>query len=67
MAGEVLSGGNIEPRALEDEMRTAFLDYAMSVIVSRANSVPLLCRILDGPGVFDGGVVPVLGHAEGRH
>jgi len=32
----VLSGGNIEPRALEDEMRTAFLDYAMSVIVSRA-------------------------------
>jgi DNA gyrase subunit A len=36
MAGEVLSGGNIEPRALEDEMRTAFLDYAMSVIVSRA-------------------------------
>src|ERR1700687_2876775 len=36
MAGEVLSGGNIEPRPLEDEMRTAFLDYAMSVIVSRA-------------------------------
>jgi DNA gyrase subunit A len=36
MAGEVLSGGHIEPRALEDEMRTAFLDYAMSVIVSRA-------------------------------
>src|SRR5450755_812573 len=36
MAGEVLSGGHIEPRALEDEMRTAFLDYAMSVIVGRA-------------------------------
>jgi len=36
MSGEILSGGNIEPRALEDEMRTAFLDYAMSVIVSRA-------------------------------
>jgi DNA gyrase subunit A len=34
--GDVLSGGNIEPRPLEDEMRTAFLDYAMSVIVSRA-------------------------------
>ena len=32
----MLSGGNVEPRALEDEMRTAFLDYAMSVIVSRA-------------------------------
>src|SRR4030088_1729921 len=35
-SAEVISGGNIEPRALEDEMRTAFLDYAMSVIVSRA-------------------------------
>ena len=31
-----LGGGNIEPRALEDEMRTAYLDYAMSVIVGRA-------------------------------
>src|SRR5579872_1477745 len=36
MAVDVLGGGNIEPRPLEDEMRTAFLDYAMSVIVSRA-------------------------------
>src|SRR5579862_5403076 len=36
MTVEVLGGGNIEPRPLEDEMRTAFLDYAMSVIVSRA-------------------------------
>jgi DNA gyrase subunit A len=33
---DTLSGGNIEPRALEDEMRTAYLDYAMSVIVGRA-------------------------------
>ncbi|HXQ00576.1 MAG TPA: DNA gyrase subunit A, partial [Solirubrobacteraceae bacterium] len=33
---ETLSGGNVEPRALEDEMRTAYLDYAMSVIVGRA-------------------------------
>ncbi len=33
---DVLGGGNIEPRALEDEMRTAYLDYAMSVIVGRA-------------------------------
>lgn len=31
-----LTGGNIEPRALEDEMRSAYLDYAMSVIVGRA-------------------------------
>jgi DNA gyrase subunit A len=37
MAGtEIIGGGNIEPRALEDEMRSAYLDYAMSVIVSRA-------------------------------
>src|SRR5664279_3858419 len=31
-----LSGGNIEPRELEQEMRSAYLDYAMSVIVGRA-------------------------------
>ncbi|MHB8491293.1 MAG: DNA gyrase subunit A [Solirubrobacteraceae bacterium] len=33
---DIISGGNIEPRALEEEMRTAYLDYAMSVIVGRA-------------------------------
>jgi DNA gyrase subunit A len=37
MAGtDIIGGGNIEPRALEDEMRSAYLDYAMSVIVGRA-------------------------------
>src|ERR671914_348786 len=37
MAGtDLISGGNIEPRNLEDEMRSAYLDYAMSVIVGRA-------------------------------
>jgi DNA gyrase subunit A len=36
MATDLIGGGNIEPRALEDEMRTAYLDYAMSVIVGRA-------------------------------
>src|ERR1044071_8090005 len=36
MATDVIGGGNIEPRALEDEMRTADLGYAMSVIVGRA-------------------------------
>ncbi len=36
MAIDIIGGGNIEPRALEDEMRTAYLDYAMSVIVGRA-------------------------------
>ncbi len=32
----MIGGGHIEPRALEEEMRTAYLDYAMSVIVGRA-------------------------------
>jgi DNA gyrase subunit A len=31
-----LGGGNIEPRYLEEEMRSSYLDYAMSVIVGRA-------------------------------
>jgi DNA gyrase subunit A len=31
-----LNPGRIEPRELEQEMRSSFLDYAMSVIVSRA-------------------------------
>src|SRR5918998_173707 len=33
---DLLSGGNIEPRGLEEEMRSSYLDYAMSVIVGRA-------------------------------
>src|ERR1700737_3349480 len=32
---DTIGGGNIEPRGLEDEMRSAYLDYAMSVIVGR--------------------------------
>ena len=28
--------GNVEPRGLEEEMRSSYLDYAMSVIVGRA-------------------------------
>src|SRR5688500_17487503 len=28
--------GNVEPRELEQEMRSSYLDYAMSVIVGRA-------------------------------
>jgi DNA gyrase subunit A len=35
-SADVISGGHVEPRALEEEMRTAYLDYAMSVIVGRA-------------------------------
>ncbi len=36
MAVDQLTGGNIEPRGLEEEMRSSYLDYAMSVIVGRA-------------------------------
>src|SRR3954451_24544099 len=32
----IISGGNIEPRGLEEEMRSSYLDYAMSVIVGGA-------------------------------
>jgi len=35
-SADVIGGGSIEPRALEDEKKTAYLDYAMSVIVGRA-------------------------------
>ena len=28
--------GNVRPVSIEDEMRTAYIDYAMSVIVARA-------------------------------
>ena len=33
MSIDQLTGGNIEPRGLEEEMRSSYLDYAMSVIV----------------------------------
>ena len=36
MATGQITGGNIEPRGLEEEMRSSYLDYAMSVIVGRA-------------------------------
>ena len=35
-AGDVLGGGRIEERELTSEMRSSYLDYAMSVIVGRA-------------------------------
>ena len=31
-----IMSGNVEPRGLEEEMRSSYLDYAMSVIVGRA-------------------------------
>ena len=36
MIGEPLGAGRIEPRELEQEMRSSYIDYAMSVIVGRA-------------------------------
>src|SRR5918998_1517665 len=33
---DIISGGNVEERGLEEEMRSSYLDYAMSVIVGRA-------------------------------
>ena len=36
MSIDQLTGGNVEPRGLEEEMRSSYLDYAMSVIVGRA-------------------------------
>ena len=41
--------GGSEPRELADEMRTSYLDYAMSVIVGRAlpdarRAVTVFCR-----------------------
>ncbi|HEX8857076.1 MAG TPA: DNA gyrase subunit A, partial [Thermoleophilaceae bacterium] len=33
---DTISGGSIEDRGLEEEMRSSYLDYAMSVIVGRA-------------------------------
>src|SRR5215217_7521575 len=33
---DLIGGGNVEPRGLEEEMRSSYLDYAMSVIVGRA-------------------------------
>jgi DNA gyrase subunit A len=36
MSVDMLDGGRIEPRELAEEMRSSYLDYAMSVIVSRA-------------------------------
>src|SRR5829696_436460 len=40
---DVIGGGNIEPRGLEEEMRSSYLDYAMSVIVG-----PALPDVRDG-------------------
>ncbi len=59
---EPLGAGRVEPRELELEMRSSFLDYAMSVIVSRAlpdvrdGLKPVHRRVLWG--MHDAGVQP---------
>ena len=50
--------GKIEPIELEDEMRSSFIDYAMSVLTDRA--LPSLQRVL----VCDGSVRPGVGVAK---
>src|SRR6476659_8879339 len=62
LTNEPLGGGRIEPRELEQEMRSSFLDYAMSVIVSRAlpdvrdGLKPVHRRVLYG--MHDAGLQP---------
>jgi len=59
---DVLTGGNIEPRELEKEMRSSYLDYAMSVIVGRAlpdvrdGLKPVHRRVLFG--MYEAGLQP---------
>ncbi len=69
MAGtEIIGGGNIEPRNLEDEMRSAYLDYAMSVIVGRAlpdvrdGLKPVHRRVLFS--MSENGLTPVRGYVK---
>ncbi len=61
-AMEPLGAGRIEPRELEQEMRSSYLDYAMSVIVGRAlpdvrdGLKPVHRRVLYG--MHDAGMQP---------
>src|ERR671926_125548 len=60
--------GNIEPRGLEEEMRSSYLDYAMSVIVGRAlpdvrdGLKPVHRRVLYA--MNEAGLQPNRGHAK---
>src|SRR5215211_1664624 len=68
MSIEQLTGGNIEPRGLEEEMRSSYLDYAMSVIVGRAlpdvrdGLKPVHRRILYS--MYDSGLQPGRPHRK---
>ena len=65
---DVIGGGNIEPRGLEEEMRSSYLDYAMSVIVGRAlpdvrdGLKPVHRRVLYA--MYDGGYRPDRGFSK---
>src|ERR671930_1127236 len=65
---DTLSGGSIEPRGLEEEMRSSYLDYAMSVIVGRAlpdvrdGLKPVHRRILYS--MYDSGLQPGRPHRK---
>src|SRR3954464_5376994 len=65
---DVIGGGNIEPRGLEEEMRSSYLDYAMSVIVGRAlpdvrdGLKPVHRRILYS--MYDSGLQPGRPHRK---
>ncbi len=80
MSVDRLSGGAIEERLLEDEMRSSYLDYAMSVIVGRAlpdvrdGLKPVHRRVLYA--MYEGGLQPnrpyrkcagVVGEVMGRY
>jgi DNA gyrase subunit A len=68
MASADVLNDRFEPRALEDEMKTAYLDYAMSVIVGRAlpdvrdGLKPVHRRVLYGMSEL--GIGPTRGYAK---
>ncbi|MFM9022775.1 MAG: DNA gyrase subunit A, partial [Solirubrobacterales bacterium] len=68
MASADVLTDRFEPRALEDEMKTAYLDYAMSVIVGRAlpdvrdGLKPVHRRVLYGMSEL--GLGPTRGYAK---
>ena len=57
--GEVAPGGELLPRKLNDEMKTSYINYAMSVIIGRAlpdardGLKPVHRRVLYG--MYEGG------------
>ena len=66
LTNEPLGAGRVESRELDQEVRTSFLDYAMSVIVSRAlpdvrdGLKPVHRRVLYA--MYDGGYRPDRGY-----